>query len=92
MAGRWQVGGNDGDSAEMDEDEFEFAMIKLAALLRISLEDLCAAGLAEDAKKTGTCPPPSPPYHLYPPEGREIERACARVKESEKRERERGRE
>ncbi|KAJ1490784.1 hypothetical protein T484DRAFT_3299167 [Baffinella frigidus] len=47
------VGGNDGDSAEMDEDEFEFAMIKLAALLRISLEDLCAAGLAEDAKKTG---------------------------------------
>jgi len=48
-----QVGGNDGDTGEMDEDEFEFAITKMSTILRVSVEDLCEAGLAEDAKNKG---------------------------------------
>ena len=44
------IGGQDGDSAEMDDDEFDFAMNKLATLLETSLEELCELGLSDEAK------------------------------------------
>jgi hypothetical protein len=34
----------------MDDDEFDFAMNKLATLLETSLEELCELGLSDEAK------------------------------------------